>query len=114
LVADENDRLANGEISPERAQATISELTRKYHHFQQATAGERAATKQSIAGGVQILASGRDYDVDENQIRRLFPADEADRYLTLLDDAKVQGQAMRSVAGSTPEDLAQTRARLQA
>lgn len=103
-----------GQLSDGAARAAIGEINRMHREWLVQTRGERTALRQSIGGGIALLASGRDYAYDPAQIRRLLPGADADKALALLDDAKTQGDAMRSVSGSTPEQLAATRARLQA
>src|SRR5215472_4362208 len=77
----------------------FSEASKLYNHALQATSAQRAQQKAEIRNGIPMLEDGHEFNYDPNRIRSLFPREQAEQYLDLLDDAKTIGQQKIAVRG---------------
>lgn len=93
------------DLPDEQYNRVYAQVNRTYNQLVQATSADRAQVTQEYKGGLAMLADGRDFNIPEDRIRRLFPPDAAAEMIGNLQDAKAIGQQVVSVRGMTPDEI---------
>jgi hypothetical protein len=83
----------------------FNKITRTYNQMLQATSAERAQVTAQYKGGLAMLADGRDFEINEQKIRSLFPHDVADEMIGNLHDAQTIGAEINNLHGMSPDDI---------
>lgn len=101
-------------LSEERYNSVYAKVNQRYNHMMQATSSERAQTLAEYKGGLAMLQDGRDFPIDPDKYRRLFPTDIANQMIGDLQDAHTIGEQITAVRGMSLPDIMNRRVANQA
>lgn len=99
--------------NPELEQHAVAKVVQNYHLWESSTASQRAQLGRSLGDTAAALADGRtDVSIPEQQIRSLYPKEQADDMVNKLQEQQQLGLITSSVKFASPDALTSMRAQL--